>query len=228
MLAAAMPMMSDLPAYLDFASLRRTLTKCHLYYLAPNAQWTTAVTGSGTATLYAYNFDLRTTTADGQARAYAILDGLHPGLTIGSRINFDYPLIFAFWVSAEGTHANITRYVQIKNATTHGDLAEQGVGIKISNLSCIGESYGTARGTVNLMTMTQGQAYKVLIAHFPGSRVEFWVDGTLLGTISTTANVPSGSSTTSRSIVTSIDNTGSGVIAKMFTGTHILVQRSTR
>lgn len=216
------------PPHLDFNSYRQMMRGLLVYHYDPK-EFTTAVTGTGVATLYPNGVDLRSgTTASSDARAYLTIDGLHPALTVGGRINFDYPLDFAFWVSAEDSNANFRRRVQIKNATTHAVLAESGFGIELQNLALFGESYGSSLATLNLSTtLTSGRAYKILISHYPGSRIEWYVDGILVGTQSTAANIPSGTSTTARSIVATMGNEAAAASGKLFAGAFQLMQKVT-
>ena len=96
-------------------------------------------------------------------------------------------------------------------------LAGKGIGIQITNYAIVGESYGTTLGTVDLSTsLSDGNTDEIAIVYTPASKVEFFVNGVLKGTISGTASQLPG--TTSDSYVDlSVENlsTGSAIFVVM-------------
>lgn len=215
------------PPFADFLSERQMLkTFLRLHYSPPD--FSSAVTGTGVVALNGFEADVRSgATAASDARAYTEVDGLHPAQTVGGRVNFDYPLLFACWFYVTTSNAAFTRYVQFKAATTHGILAASGLGIEVANLAATGETYGAARSTVALGSLTAGRPYKLLVAHYPGVKVEFWLDGALSGTITTTANIPSGDSSTKRHILASAGNGAASASAVLIAGGFQIVQKAT-
>ncbi len=112
---------------------------------------------------------------------------------------------------------------QVKDVGTLGQLAEKGIGLQIDNLALTGESYGEARGTVDLSTtLTVNVPYKITITLYPATlydteRVEFRVNNVLKGTITTANQVPNALGTAAAYVVASSLSTAAGGAAMIVT-----------
>ncbi len=113
--------------------------------------------------------------------------------------NWSKHLEFRFGIARFGTDAEAVSYMQFKSVQTIGDLAAKGLGIKISNFTLIGESYGAARGTQALLVMADTTLYLVKIVLNPSIPSITWyvydaTGLTLLATATETTanNIPSG------------------------------------
>ena len=98
--------------------------------------------------------------------------------------------LIGFNLAIANADAQASAALQFKAATTIGDLGAVGLGVQCANLALSGESYGSARGSVSIATLTAGKSYHVGIELFPGLKVDYYLDGVLTATQSTAANVP--------------------------------------
>ena len=164
------------------------------FSIPTNAGWTETNVGVGDATFQP--FYMRVDTAGGASASSLATTGIYglDKLTGGSRFEIDWSkklriLVTLVWAVGPGTPV---AHFQLKDVSTIGALAEKGLGVKIlANGSLTGESYGSTLGSVALLTMTASESYQVEIRHYPAiPKVEFWVDGVLKGTQSTSANIP--------------------------------------
>ena len=129
-----------------------------------------------------------------------------------SSINWGKAKCFIFDIMVAGSDAECTRRFQIKPAAGEGVLAAVGLAIEVQNLALFGETYGAARATLTLnTTLTQYLTYQIMIVHYPGSRVAWYVNGVLKGTYTTVANIPSGTVATNY-LVQSIINGVTGTV----------------
>ncbi len=156
--------------------------------------WTHATMGSGTVAQESTTFQtLKTGTAAGSSAVRRIgLSGFNDGSLDSQWISWDYPLILSFNATRRTSDAEAQSFVQLKESIFIGQLAEKGFGIQIDNLTMTGESYGTSRGTVGLGTIKSGRTNYVEIRLVPHTAVEFYVNGSLAGTITAPEHIPSG------------------------------------
>ena len=154
-----------------------------------------AVAGSGTTTRGGAYANARSgATAGSLARIFTTEPVT--GLATNSVFNTDFgkPLRLSFVVSRVGAGASAIGRVQYKTVTTDGVLAAPGVGIQVNNYAVTGECFGSTLGTVNLgLTMVDSRSYHIEILHYPGRRVEWWVDGIFAASVTTTTALPTGS-----------------------------------
>jgi actin-like ATPase involved in cell morphogenesis len=121
-----------------------------------------------------------------------------------------------FSVGVQVLNATSVRYVQLKAATTIGDLGAKGIGIKIANATLYGESFGSARGEVELMTLESTKEYRIEIQHDPVSGIIAWyVNGVLKGVQTTAANIPSAAEALTN-LLCSVDNGATAAEVIMF------------
>jgi hypothetical protein len=86
-------------------------------------------------------------------------------------------------------------YLQLKEHNAIGDMAGKGVGVYIANNSLYGESYGTARATVDLThTVTGDETVVVDIITNGGTQIDWYVNGVLKASQTTAANIPAAGS----------------------------------
>lgn len=159
-----------------------------------NAGLTSAVSGTGTTASLVPYVQLRTGATGGSlARRYSIdpVSGLSQNQLFNT--NFSLPFKFSFLLTRITTGGSAIGRVQFKRTQADGSLAAPGLGIQVNNYSVFGESYNSALATVNLgITLVDAETYKVEILHYPGLRVEWWVNGVFAGEQTTLTSVPSG------------------------------------
>ena len=186
----------------------KLLRRGNLLFVPTQAGWTQGATGSGsTSQQISYNLVRTGTTTNSSSRLYstAPMFGFQNSYFPGIDYNKQLIWIFNYARSVSATSA-IAR-VQLKNATTEGVLSGKGLGIKIVNSALFGESFGASQQEVNLSTtLAMDQSVQVMIIFYPGSRIEWWIDGVLKGTQSTATFLPSGGVVSS--LVHSISTTG--------------------
>lgn len=173
----------------------RLATQLRDITIPTNSGLTSVVTGTGAVALSSTVAYVNTAATEGStALYYTYLFGIFTssaGQYVG---NFTKRKVIVFTVNCKGDDAQYIRYVQIKpsaGAPAHGDLAAVGLGVKISNLTLLGESFGTEHGEVELMTLTAERSNLIVIDHNPGAgRIDWYVDGVLKGSQTTAAKVP--------------------------------------
>ncbi len=184
-----------IPSPISFEALISTMELGGLVPIPTNVagDWTQDNVGSGSIPA----LDLRGILADtgvvanSRGHAYAYLPLVRVGLV--DQHNWDKKQAFLFSVRRTGSDIEVTCYAQLKDVVAAGDLTAKGLGLVIKNLALYGESYGTARGEVDLgFTLQQYINAWIAIVHDPGNSVKFYVNGVLRGTQSTLANIPSG------------------------------------
>ena len=182
------------------------------------AGWFEVLTGAGNVRQEPMrNLVEITDTNAGSALAYAVAFGFNIGGIYGA-INWDKHLYSIFNYAVYKTEADLTRRIQMKRAYSLGSLAEEGLGFQVVNLVMTGESYGTSRGTVSLgnlewCTGSFSKVIQVVIELDPGVAVNFYINGTLTGSITNTDYIPTGAATggTGPRLCHSIDRSGTGV-----------------
>jgi hypothetical protein len=132
--------------------------------------------------------------------------------------DWDFPIRFKFAVSRNTNDAEAVSYIQIKDATARGVLAEDGIGISFANMAMTGESYDTARSTVALGNIVVNQTSYIEIVLLPTIGVFFYVNGAYAGAITTIANVPSGNGAAGVNVVLSHGNGAAGVQSDLVVG----------
>jgi len=171
-------------------------------------EWTTAVIGAGsTVTVGALAMLVYTgNISPGQALAFLPVVGLRPGGN-PAHVDFSKRLKFSFWVMRQASNADAIAYIQLKQATAHGDLAAAGIGLRVNNMALLGESYGVARGTVALGNLTDTSVHYIAIELDPLiPRIRFWVDGTVVGEQQTSNNIPQAVAAATYYLVIALDN----------------------
>ena len=193
--------------------LANLMARCSWLCLPTNASWVEDVAGSGASEQDMSFLVVGTgTTVNSRALLWSTLYGICPGIDLEA-FNWDKKLYLLFSIIRNASDTEVVARVQIKPATTEGELAGGGIGLRIDNFALVGESYGTALGTVGLnVTMTDKVPYQIAIIHYPGEKIEWWVDGVLKARQTATANIPSGTVSPSQ-IVKSIRNGATGGVA---------------
>lgn len=166
----------------------------HFINLPTNTGWDIANTGTGTSfTGPAYLFTNTGIGVSSTSRLFCAPMGLD---TNYAKVNFDKKLLIHFNLARTNSDAQLVGRIQFKTVVTEGILSGIGLGLQVSNYTIIGETYGAARGTTDtLYTLSDAEMVKVTIAHYPGEKVEFYINDILKAVYSTTANIPSGSVT---------------------------------
>jgi hypothetical protein len=121
---------------------------------------------------------------------------------LNSLVNFDREIRLVFWLSKQGDDPESESRVMLMAKSTYGapnppTLDALGFGILLDNLTLKGESYGSGGlGQVDLgvCLIDGGEAVKVEIIHYPGKRIEYWIDDVLRGTQTDLTKIPSGTS----------------------------------
>ena len=205
--------------------LDQLLSEYAVKHIPSYAGWVASNAGSGLAAQEAFNLYVQTgTTPSSQGLFSAAARFLNVAGRTFYLINFDKRIELSFWFSRENSDPESVARVQLKSVNKEGALTNKGVGIEIDNTTVYGESYGTARGTVSLGTITLFRTVYVKIVHIPGQRVEFWLNNALVGTL--TGNyVPSGETTDSFLVVSIINGPTGGVNARLWCSHFLIVHK---
>jgi len=185
----------------------------NVFHIPTNAGWSEGVTGSGTSAQNPHYLSVNTgVTASSTARRYIdYFAGFNLVDTNWLRLNWDKKLYLVFNYRRGGSDSEAIARVQIKETAGEGALSAKGIGIRMDNLALVGESYGTALGSLDLGTaLTDGVICQLAIIHYPASKIEWYVNGVLKGIQSTIANIPSGIGGATASLVVSIKNGATG------------------
>jgi len=162
------------------------------------------------------------TTANSRGLRYTGFYSLNSGDMQIRGVDFTKKIEITFLVYRIGSDNQVIARAQLKHTNTEGQLANVGLGIQINNYTMIGEAYGTTRGTTDtLITLVDNKLARVKIVHYPNSRVEFWVNGVLKGTLTGNA-VPVNITATNYFVLSIINGAAGGVDAYFLLG-HLWV-----
>ena len=194
-----------------------TLKGGNLLHIAVNAGWSETITGSG-GTLQRPGYQKVKTgiTANSSARLLTDPAGLNPGAGY-FKVNWNKKLyiIIASYIRDASDSQAVARF-QLRENTGPGALDATGIGFQVDNLAIKGESHGTALGVLDLNTaLTNDYDHQIAMIHYPGSKIEWYVNGVLKGTQSTAAYIPSGESATYTYLVHYIANGAAGGVDAM-------------
>jgi hypothetical protein len=177
--------------------------------------WYTSNAGSGGVGQYPLWIETYTgTTANSRGLAYIWSSGLNSGDIGQHLVDWTKRLEIRFVVAKLGNDPESVCRFQLKEANTEGALAQRGIGIEVDNFTMYGESYGTARGTVSIGTLTSGHIARVRIVKV-ADRVEFYVNDVLMGTL-TGSYVPNVKGTNNAFLVVSVINGATGGVNNMW------------
>ena len=184
----------------------------NLLHIPTNAAWDAVLAGSGATNQQPMWFRINTgVTASSKAALLCLARLLNVGATYFQYINWDKKIYLIFNIVRHGSDAQIIARVQLKQVTTEGVLAAKGIGLRAENFALYGASYGTEVGSVDLSTtLTDSLDYQIMIIHYPGSKIEWYVDGVLKGTQSTAAKIPGGEGSASGVLLASTINGEAG------------------
>jgi len=205
----------------SYEHFRNYLTRGRLAIYATNTGWTSDLAGSGAVTQTVPELLLKTgTTPNSRALLRITAVGLNPATGSAPTIDWDKELIVIFGLRRYRSDPEAVGRFQIKVATTEGALADHGLGLRIDNYDLVGESYGTALGTVDLgVTMLDFRPYWIYIVHNPKiPRIDWYVNGVLKGSQTDPARIPSGVRTSR--MVASIINGPTGTVDAQLTIIH--------
>lgn len=120
-------------------------------------------------------------------------------------------------ISKSAVDAQCNAWFQIKAAITVADLVASGLGIKVINANLYGESYGASgREQIDLSTaLVWARSYRVEIILYPGSKIEWYVNGSLAGTTSAAGYVPTGTISGPQLILAIANGAAGGVANNM-------------
>jgi len=174
-----------------------------------NAGWGISNVGSGGNSSAPFGLYVYTgTTANSRGMVYAEAFFLNSGDINYNMIDWRKYMEIRFNLVRVNSDPECVARIQLKEVNAEGALAQRGVGVSISNLDMVGESYGTQRGTVNLGALTLSKLKRIRIVK-TGSEVQFWVDNVLVGRL--TGNyVPNVQGTADAFFVISIINGATG------------------
>ena len=164
------------------------------------------------------------TTPNSRGLRIVSIAGLNSGNMAAFYVDFTKKIEINFHIHRGNSDSESITRVQLKHTNTEGQLDNVGLGIQINNFTIIGEAYGTARGTTNtLIILENGKFARVKIVHYPNSRVEFWVNGTLKGTLTGNA-VPVNVDADSYFVLSIINGAAGGVDAYAYLGNLWIIQ----
>jgi hypothetical protein len=205
------------PAYVfDF------LDRYKVVMVPTNANWSTSIVGSGVVMQTPLYISARSgTTANSQGLAYIYQRGLVSGNTTATSIDWRKYLEWRFILDRANSDPECVARVQLKESYAQGALAQQGIGLEISNYNVKGESYGVARGTVNLVNLSNDVGYIFKIVK-KSNAVEFYVNNALKGQITNPDYIPNVSSTVFSCFVVSMVNGSTGGVNAIVNVTNIV------
>jgi len=219
---------SDMRGWDVFADplwLLSNLLDRHKVFVAPTAAgWSSSNAGSGAIYFQTFKASLHTgTTADSRALMYRDIFGVNSGDRGSHVCDYSKRLELMFIMARVNSDPEAVARIQMKQVNTEGDLDDVGLGLRIDNYDVLGEAYGTARSTVSLGTLSHDRLWRVRIVHVPDTRVEFWVNGNLAGTLTGTA-VPVGVTAPTYIVVSIVNGPTGGVDAMFNVGDIKLIQ----
>lgn len=176
-----------------------------LFIVPVNAGWATAGS-TGTVTSTPVYMELRTNGASLTATAQTGLIGFNNN-SIESRMDWSKRLHWKVTLARINSDAQCVAYVQLKLTNGVGDMADSGIGLKITNLTVIGQAYdGTLNSSSTVATLTdrRPQTFE-LVLDVPATRLCLYSNGVYVTNIT---GVPSGQSNTAAYIVISLANGG--------------------
>jgi hypothetical protein len=177
--------------------------------IVPTAGWGTSNVGSGGVVVNPFRLNVYTgTTASSRGMAVAPVSGLNSGDIRHDYVDWTKRLELHFAVVRVNSDPECIARVQLKESSVEGALAQRGIGLEIQNYTMYGEGYGTSRGTVSLLTLTDNRLAKVRIVK-AGSRLEFYVNDVLRGVL-TGDSVPNVKGDAISNMVVSIINGATG------------------
>jgi hypothetical protein len=114
--------------------------------------------------------------------------------TGSTAINFNKPIVMRFIVDRQGSDAESVHRLQLKSdaGATRSAMTAPGIGIEILNMALRTESYGAARESSALAALSDAVNYDIVIIHYPGVKIEWYVDGVLTVADTTLNTIPSG------------------------------------
>lgn len=166
----------------------------NLLHVPTNAGWTAVVTGSGATEQAVFYLNVNTgNTANSSALLRVVTEGFHRDIADAYAWDWAKKAYLVFnYIRDDSCATGIARF-QLKGVNTIGALAAKGIGLRVDNLALVGESYGTELGEVDLATtLALLKIYQIAIVFYPGSKIEWYVNGVLKGTQSTSAKIPTG------------------------------------
>ncbi len=183
------------------ASMRQALERVYGGKLLPvntAAGWTSSHNGSGSSGLTPIRVSTATgATANSRALVYLYFSGMDLTDAGTDVLNWNKPLYLDFRYAPRVSDAQTIRRVQIKEASTEGQLAAQGLGLQLDNLTVTLETYGASRGTSAsspTSALSAAVAHDIMLVHLPAYADMLFINGTVQAIVTTAANIPSGSS----------------------------------
>ena len=193
-------------------------------HIFTNVGWDTGLVGGGTVNLFPFGCHCVTAAGASSTRAWVAMHGLGQGGPI-TRIDWDRKLYVMFSIMRTNDVATAQASTLLSESAMVGDIAAQGIGIEIENLTLWGVSWGAgaARAVVDLGTlMVDSQQYDIVIIHDPSvPSIEWYVNQVLSGTQITANNIPAGLAAGPCYFKTDILTLG-GLVAYWIAGTVIL------
>jgi len=189
-----------------------------------NGGWTEVVNGSASVSQTPFYLLVNTgSTANSASTAYCPVFGLSGSGETWNAINFSKRLEWSFIITRVTYNTQTQAYIQLKQSNSMGALSDVGVGLMINSSSHLyGESYGSTRQLVDLNAYARETTIRVKIVVVPNTKVEFWINGALIGTI-TGDGVPTGTISPAY-VVVSIKNGDTSLKTEMYVGNIRFVQ----
>lgn len=178
-----------------------------IFEIPTNAGWFTSTKGSGKVEQYPTYLQCSTgITPNSQALAYLTCYGFGEAGRVYYEIDYSHPMIMSFDIGRMNWDADAIVRFQAKETCKEGALTSRGLGIRVDNLSLVGESYGSELGEVELGNLTINKKHHIIIRLYPRQKIEWYVDGKLVGVQTDTSLIPQGHSAINPKLVSSIIN----------------------
>jgi hypothetical protein len=195
--------------------LDNLLKKYKVVEVATAGGWYSSVAGSGGLNQNPFCLYVSTgLTANSRGMSYQYARLLNSGDINRDYVDWTKDLEIRLQLFRANSDPQCIARFQLKEASSEGALAQCGIGLEVQNFTVYGEGYGTARGTVSLLTLSESLPVRVRIVKV-GSLLQFYVNDALMGTL--TGNyVPNTKGTASAFMVISVINGSTGGIDCLF------------
>jgi hypothetical protein len=155
--------------------------------------WIPTIVNSGTLTNVMPLEVATGTDPNSSAKGTMLLRGLFTNF-FSALIDWTKQFELDFTCEKIGNYNQTVAYVTIGAVGSDGVLTGSGLGFLVTDFNCYGQSYGTSQQTLNLTTaLTEEYMADVRIVFIPNSKLQFWINGELKATQTTTAKLPTGS-----------------------------------
>ena len=204
-----------------FGLLRDLFTGPVKHFVLPTVSgWTNTGVNSGSVVVNAPSYMVLRAAAVANSTILSLdVCGYLNSNTLGaSLIDWNKRLLFVANIIVNPSDTQATRFMQLKEATAIGQLAENGIGISMANLTLTGEAYGTSRGTKAFTTNLTVNQPALLAILLTSTGVEFVLDNVSQGSITAANTFPTGDGAAAGNFMFSNANGAAGTQGDLYVG----------